>query len=65
MRFWVVGDFMFEMVYSASNAEASDLQWRWIRVCYFELVLFRRISQLSNRNIEVSYLIIPIFYFNP
>lgn len=28
VKFWVVGDFMFGMVYSACNAEVSDLEWR-------------------------------------
>ena len=51
------------MVYAAFNAEASNMEWRRIGVCFFELISLRRICQSSNRKIELSY--IPIFYFYP
>ena len=52
--------FIFEMVYSAFNAEEGDMESRWINVCYFELVLVLYcegfVNEAPKRYLEFLYL---------
>ena len=55
-KFWVVAD-LYSKWYTL-HWTLKRMIWNVVvQACYFELILLRKISQSSNRNIKVSYLL--------